>query len=207
MQRNIYESPLLSIEISKKSSFQQAICNRLNIGLVAQRPRTSCNMASRRSARENGASREKSPRISSHDNNNNSRGLPQHRADVEDGPSRGKMAKLTPRIKSEGESGRRGIHPLHFFKIIWSSTSTLSRAVNVLWPVVPAAIAVYYHYPEDEQHLLKFILAYIAMVPCANLIGFAGQELARKMPHMLGVLVETTSVPSHTFSFGKCIRD
>lgn len=30
------------------------------------------------------------------------------------------------------------------------------------------------------------------MVPSANLIGFAGQELARKMPKVLGVLLETT---------------
>ncbi|KAK8051034.1 Ca2+/H+ antiporter [Apiospora rasikravindrae] len=93
-------------------------------------------------------------------------------------------------VRSEGESGRTGIHPLHFFRIIWRSTSWLSRAVNVLWPVVPAAIAVYFAVPES--HLLKFILAYIAIVPCANLVGFAGQELARKMPHMLGVLTETT---------------
>ena len=37
-----------------------------------------------------------------------------------------------------------------------------------------------------------FALCYIAMVPCANLIGFAGQELARKMPRVFGILVETT---------------
>ena len=30
------------------------------------------------------------------------------------------------------------------------------------------------------------------MIPSANLIGFAGQELARKMPKVLGVLMETT---------------
>lgn len=28
------------------------------------------------------------------------------------------------------------------------------------------------------------------MVPCANLIGFSGQELAQKMPHVFGVLTE-----------------
>ncbi|KAK8106429.1 hypothetical protein PG999_009788 [Apiospora kogelbergensis] len=94
-------------------------------------------------------------------------------------------------VRPEGESGRTGIHPFHFFKIIWRSTSWLSRAVNVLWPVVPAALAVYWALPK-EYFLLKFILAYIGMVPAANLVGFAGQELARKMPHMLGVLTETT---------------
>jgi Ca2+:H+ antiporter len=30
------------------------------------------------------------------------------------------------------------------------------------------------------------------MVPCANLLGFAGQELARKLPHVFGVILETT---------------
>ncbi|GAP93257.1 putative Ca2+:H+ antiporter [Rosellinia necatrix] len=94
------------------------------------------------------------------------------------------------RVKSAGESGRRGLHPLHFIKIIWASSSTISRAVNVLWPFVPAALAVYYTGTGSAS--LRFSLAYIAMVPCANLIGFAGAELARKMPHTLGVLTETT---------------
>ncbi len=30
------------------------------------------------------------------------------------------------------------------------------------------------------------------MVPAANLLGFAGQELARKLPHILGIFLETT---------------
>src|SRR5438067_2221195 len=30
------------------------------------------------------------------------------------------------------------------------------------------------------------------MVPAANLLGFAGQELSRKLPHVLGVILETT---------------
>ena len=30
-----------------------------------------------------------------------------------------------------------------------------------------------------------------AMVPCANLLGFAGQELARKLPKVAGILIET----------------
>jgi Ca2+:H+ antiporter len=37
-----------------------------------------------------------------------------------------------------------------------------------------------------------FILNYIAMIPCANLVGFAGQELARKLPRVVGILLETT---------------
>lgn len=92
-------------------------------------------------------------------------------------------------IQPDGESGRKGIHPLHFLKICWRSTSRASRAVNVLWPVVPAAIAVRY---ATSNHLLIFILNYIAMIPCANLIGFAGQELGRKLHKVLGVILETT---------------
>ncbi|KXJ86178.1 Ca2+ transporter [Microdochium bolleyi] len=94
------------------------------------------------------------------------------------------------KVKPAGESGRSGIHPFKFFKIVWKSTSYLSRAVNILWPFVPAAIAVRYTLPD--QHVLIFSLSYLAMIPVANLLGFAGQELSRKMPHMAGVLVETT---------------
>lgn len=97
---------------------------------------------------------------------------------------------LTPHIKAAGESGRRGFHPMHFFAIAARSSCKASAAVNVLWPAVPAAIAV--RYADEGNHLAVFILAYIAMVPCANLIGFAGQELGRKMPPVVGVLVETT---------------
>ncbi|TVY80776.1 Vacuolar cation/proton exchanger [Lachnellula suecica] len=98
--------------------------------------------------------------------------------------------KITKGIAPEGESGRKGIHPLHFFKIIWSSTSDASRAVNLLWPFVPAALAV--RYARKDLGVIIFALCYIAMVPCANLIGFAGQELARKLPRVWGILVETT---------------
>jgi Ca2+:H+ antiporter len=30
------------------------------------------------------------------------------------------------------------------------------------------------------------------MVPAANLLGFAGQELGRKLPHVIGTILETT---------------
>ncbi|KAI9848636.1 MAG: hypothetical protein M1838_000475 [Thelocarpon superellum] len=97
---------------------------------------------------------------------------------------------LTRRIARAGESGRNGIDPRHFFPILWRSASTASCLCNVLWPVVPAALAV--RYARSDLHLIIFILNYIAMVPCANTIGFAGQELARKLPKVIGVLTETT---------------
>ncbi|KAF4982078.1 hypothetical protein FZEAL_2230 [Fusarium zealandicum] len=96
----------------------------------------------------------------------------------------------TPWVKPEGESGRKGFHPLRFCHISFKSTSRASLLCNLFWPVVPAAIAVRYALPDN--HTLIFILAYIAMVPCANLIGFSGQELARKFPHVAGVLIEIT---------------
>lgn len=80
-----------------------------------------------------------------------------------------KAPKGPIKVKPAGESGRRGFHPFKFLKISWKSASYLSRAVNILWPFVPAAIAVKYTLPE--QHVLIFCLAYIAMIPCANLIG------------------------------------
>ena len=61
---------------------------------------------------------------------------------------------------------------------------------GLLWPFVPAAITL--RYVRPDLHLWIFILNYVAMIPCANLIGFAGQELARKLHKVFGVLVETT---------------
>ncbi|KIX01599.1 calcium/proton exchanger [Rhinocladiella mackenziei CBS 650.93] len=98
--------------------------------------------------------------------------------------------EVTPGIHPDGESGRRGIHPVEFTRIIWKSSSTVSSWVNVLWPFVPAAIAL--HFVKGDHHLWTFAINYIAMVPAANLLGFAGQELARKLPKVAGIIIETT---------------
>ncbi|KAF2113240.1 Ca2+:H+ antiporter [Lophiotrema nucula] len=98
--------------------------------------------------------------------------------------------EITRGIAPEGESGRKGIHPLKFLRICFRSSSRMSLLVNFLWPVVPVAIAL--HFARPEWHLAIFITNYIAMVPAANLVGFAGQELARKLPKVLGVVLETT---------------
>ncbi|MCJ1319933.1 hypothetical protein MMC15_005269 [Xylographa vitiligo] len=92
-------------------------------------------------------------------------------------------------IHPDGESGRNWVHPWMFLKICFKSSSLISKLVNVLWPFVPAAVAV--HFAKPDAHLWVFALNYIAMVPTANLIGFAGQELARKLPKVVGVLLET----------------
>lgn len=39
--------------------------------------------------------------------------------------------------------------------------------LNILWPFVPAAIAV--HFAIPDHHKVIFAICYIAMVPCANM--------------------------------------
>ncbi|KAK4120416.1 hypothetical protein N657DRAFT_649213 [Parathielavia appendiculata] len=92
-------------------------------------------------------------------------------------------------IAHEGESGRSGFHPRHFVSVLWRSSSKVSMLVNVLWPFVPVAIVLRF---VTHAHLYIFATSYIAMVPAANLLGFAGQEFARKMPKVAGILIETT---------------
>ncbi|RDW90883.1 hydrogen/calcium exchanger domain-containing protein [Aspergillus mulundensis] len=94
------------------------------------------------------------------------------------------------RVHTAGQSGRSGIHPLLFLQVCFRSTCTLSMIVNILWPFVPAAIAI--HFARPDLHVWIFALNYIAMVPSANLLGFAGGELAKKLPKVFGVLLETT---------------
>ncbi|KAK7426557.1 hypothetical protein QQZ08_006887 [Neonectria magnoliae] len=91
--------------------------------------------------------------------------------------------------ENEGESGRSGFHPKHFLAVLWRSSCTASMFVNVLWPFVPIAIVLNF---LPGLHLWKFVTAYIAVIPSANLLGFAGQEFARKMPKVAGILIETT---------------
>ncbi|KAL1889359.1 hypothetical protein Cpir12675_005822 [Ceratocystis pirilliformis] len=93
-------------------------------------------------------------------------------------------------IRRAGQSGRQGFHPAKFLLIVMQSTSRASMLCNFLWPVVPVALAIKYSLPDD--HLLIFALSYIAMIPCANTVGFAGTEIARKLPHVFGVLIEVT---------------
>lgn len=90
---------------------------------------------------------------------------------------------------NEGESGRSGFHPYHFFMVLWRSSCTASMLVNLLWPIVPVAIGLHF---AGGLHLWKFATAYLAVIPTANLLGFAGQEFARKTPKVAGILIEST---------------
>lgn len=92
-------------------------------------------------------------------------------------------------IHHEGESNRSGFHPASFLRITWRSSCTVSKCVNLLWPLVIAAILIKLTTPSS--HRWVFATAYLAMIPAANLVGFAGQELARKMPKVAGILIET----------------
>ncbi|KXJ93961.1 Sodium/calcium exchanger protein-domain-containing protein [Microdochium bolleyi] len=96
---------------------------------------------------------------------------------------------LIGNVAHEGESGRSGFHPRHFFHVLWLSSCTVSSWVNVLWPFVPIAIVLHF---VTGAHLWIFATSYVAMVPAANMLGFAGQEFARKMPKVAGILIETT---------------
>lgn len=114
-----------------------------------------------------------------------------HLTDHDQGPGlAGPQASGTPAGDGANESGRRGFHPIRFLCVCFKSTCTLSMLVNILWPFVPPAIVL--HFARPDLHLWIFILNYIAMVPSANLLGFAGGELAKKLPKVLGVLLETT---------------
>lgn len=49
---------------------------------------------------------------------------------------------VTRGIQPNGESGRKWFHPYHFLRVCWASSCTASKYVNILWPFVPAAIAL-----------------------------------------------------------------
>jgi Ca2+:H+ antiporter len=103
-------------------------------------------------------------------------------------PTHGGEADLFD-VAAEGESGRKGFHPKKFLQITWKSSCVASQYVNLLWPFVPVAFVL--HFAAPHLHLWVFAMSYVGMVPAANLIGFAGQELARKMPKVAGILIET----------------
>lgn len=100
------------------------------------------------------------------------------------------LTKSTIALRPDSESGRSGI-TRRFVPIVWRSSCTASKWVNVLWPFVPVALALKYALPHSSTWI--FAMCYVAMVPTANLIGFAGQELARKIENkVLAVIAETT---------------
>ncbi|KAE9983429.1 hypothetical protein Vi05172_g80 [Venturia inaequalis] len=113
-----------------------------------------------------------------------------HRNGTEATESQPLLGRITGhQIHPDGESGRSGFQVAHFLKVLWRSSNAVSMGVNVLWPFVPVAIIL--HFVAPNLHLWIFTLSYVSMIPVANLLGFAGQEFARKMPKVSGILLET----------------
>ncbi|KAF2824144.1 hypothetical protein CC86DRAFT_371543 [Ophiobolus disseminans] len=146
-------------------------------------PRASRDQGVRRSSRDREYTTEKTRRSSRGDRRQS---LPQYNHNGHEvGTIAGK--KMHP----DGESGRRGFNPIKFLVISGKSSSTLSMMTNLLWPIVPVAFAL--HFARPKWHLAIFITSYIAMLPAANLLGFAGQEFSRKLPQKaFAVVLETT---------------
>lgn len=49
------------------------------------------------------------------------------------------------------------------------------------------------HFAKPKMHLAIFITSYLAMLPSANLLGFAGQEFSRKITHKaMAMILEIT---------------
>jgi Ca2+:H+ antiporter len=115
--------------------------------------------------------------------------MPHNHHDEEDTPT--ERSSLLPHIHihADGESGRSGFQLKHFLHVLWLSSNRVSQYVNILWPIVPVAILL--HFLTPNSHMWIFALCYISMIPTANLLGFAGQEFARKMPKVSGILIET----------------
>ncbi|RPB14035.1 hypothetical protein P167DRAFT_485488 [Morchella conica CCBAS932] len=85
---------------------------------------------------------------------------------------------------------RRGFHPIQALAIAAKSGCFLGACTNVLWPFVPIGIAL--HFVRPEWHLWVFVTNYVAMVPTANLLAFSSAGLARKIPRVLGVVLQVT---------------
>ncbi|KAK5308966.1 hypothetical protein LTR70_010702, partial [Exophiala xenobiotica] len=88
-----------------------------------------------------------------------------------------------------GEAGRSGFRPHKYLEVVWRRQDPIVSPILALWLLVPAAIVL--AFARDDLHTWVFGLSYIAMLPCASTLGLAGQELARKVPRVAGVLIET----------------
>lgn len=102
----------------------------------------------------------------------------------------GESSSLLPSIHPDGESHRSGVSPKHFLAVLWKSSNAVSQYVNLLFPF--SFLAIILNFVPHVSPLVVFGVAYVGMIPAANLLGHAGQEFARKMPKVSGILIETT---------------
>lgn len=127
---------------------------------------------------------------SSPQNGHNDRHSSENFSDGNDERSALLPSLIRGKVAHEGESGRHGFHPRHFLGVTYRSSNLVSQYVNILWPFVP--LAIIFRYVFSDRPLLVFAFAYIGMIPSANLLGFAGQEFAKKLPKVAGTIIETT---------------
>ncbi|KAF3929999.1 hypothetical protein AA313_de0209718 [Arthrobotrys entomopaga] len=80
-------------------------------------------------------------------------------------------------------------NPFKASRIVLKSTSKISAWSNILFPTIPAGIALWYT-QRDKHPLAVFILNFLAMVPAGNLLSFASGELQAKLPKTLGASLE-----------------
>ncbi|KAK6350118.1 hypothetical protein TWF696_006365 [Orbilia brochopaga] len=76
-------------------------------------------------------------------------------------------------------------HPIKAIAITLRSTSRLSSYCHILFPTIPAGIALWYT-SRKTYPLATFIFNFVAMVPAGNLLAFASGELHHQMPHTIG---------------------
>jgi Ca2+:H+ antiporter len=109
--------------------------------------------------------------------------------DGERTPLLSSLRRRMTEVRREGESGRSGFQPGPFLRILWRSSCTASMAVNVLWPVVPVAFLLHF---LPVRPLWTFAVCYVAVIPAANMLGFAGHEFSHKIRGKVGgIIIET----------------
>ncbi|KAG0138836.1 Sodium/calcium exchanger protein-domain-containing protein [Tuber indicum] len=90
--------------------------------------------------------------------------------------------------------GRRGCNPFRAFVIMLRSSSSLGACTNVLLPFVPVGLLL--HWWKPDLHLWIFLTNYLAMIPMANLLAFSSAQFSRRLPRVLGVIIQLTFASS-----------
>lgn len=73
--------------------------------------------------------------------------------------------------------------------VVLRNASIPVRILLLLWAFVPVAIAL--AFTKTNEHRLIFAFSYVAIIPCASTLDLVGQELARVLPRVAGIAVET----------------
>ncbi|KAF3935408.1 hypothetical protein ABW20_dc0103504 [Dactylellina cionopaga] len=80
-------------------------------------------------------------------------------------------------------------NPFIAIPVTLRSTSKLSSYSNILFPAVPAGIALWYLLREEHPRLV-FAFNFIGIVPAGNLLAFASGELGHKLPPTFAACLE-----------------